>query len=77
MKTLPCLLSILALSGCATSHPLAVKCPTPPAVPLPLRDLPPPGEFEACMAQIIQYGRQRTPISAACLQLMHEPQTKL
>ena len=70
-----CILSFSALSGCAsTCRVMPAKVPLPAELVAPP---PPPGEFQACMVQVVRYGEGRGQISADCLRLMRLPPTAL
>ena len=78
MKLLLPLLALLALSGCASTHALAVPaCPKPaPLTPEMRAPAPPPGEFQRCLAQIIQYARGGAQISQGCSSFLQPAPTK-
>ena len=76
-KFLP--LAILCLlSGCASTHTLAVPaCPKPaPLTPEMRTPAPPPGEFRKCLDQIIRYARGQGPISQGCSNFLQPAPTK-
>ena len=78
MKRLPLLVTLCLLSGCASTHTVAVSaCPKPaPLTPEMRVPAPAPGEFRRCLAQIIQYAQGGDPISQGCSSFLRSAPTK-
>lgn len=76
-KFLP-LATLCLLSGCASTHTLAVPaCPKPAALTPEMRvPAPAPGEFRKCLGQIIRYAQGGVPISPGCSSFLRGAQTK-